>query len=90
METNAEVEWLEPDSPSLSICYECKHKSNVPGMAACTAYPKGIPEHWLFTLQIHTAVEADQVGRDVFTARDIAYTESILDVKLNADGQFAN
>jgi hypothetical protein len=58
-----EIEWLEPELPSLSMCAECRHRRDG---AVCAAYPNGIPDRWLFTVDVHDQVESDQVGRTTF------------------------
>ncbi|GAB3026447.1 hypothetical protein [Spirosoma pulveris] len=63
MEAQREIEWLEPDIPSLSACAFCKFRLE---NSSCDAYPGGIPERWLFTNDVHDQVEPDQQGTAVF------------------------
>lgn len=57
------IDWMEDSLPSLSMCAECKHQQI---MATCSAYPAGIPDRWLFTVEVHTQIEPDQQGTAVF------------------------
>ena len=70
----AQQEWIETDSPSMSACFLCRH---ITTRARCSAYPGGIPDRLLFTDKVHRSVEPDQTGTDVFVAKDEYYAAMV-------------